>query len=147
MMIVNYDVKYQADVVSLVTEFYNEALKYNDTGLDMATLHQTIAIYKDNSYLLIVQDHCVGLIAGLTVHSPLNNDKVYQEIIWYVKKSYRRYGVNLLRQVERILAAAGYKAIIMACLHGANTDKLFDVYRRIGYMPVETHFRRNLYAK
>jgi len=144
MTIVNYIPTYKADVLELVSEFYEEALKENDGGLDIDTLNKTIEIYKDNSFLLIVENKCVGLIAGLTVHTPINADKVYQEIIWYVKKSYRKYGVRLLREVERILKEAGYTAVIMACLHNSKTDKLFNLYNRLGYKPLETHFRRDL---
>jgi GNAT superfamily N-acetyltransferase len=145
MIITNYEHKYQADVLELVTEFYNEAMKDYDTGIDIDTLKHTIDIYKDNSFLLIREDKCIGLIAGLTGHSPINNDKVYQEIIWYVSKPYRRYGVHLLYEVERLLTARGYSSIIMACLHNSMTDKLFRLYERLGYKPVETHFRRELW--
>jgi hypothetical protein len=141
MLIVGYDLKYRADVVNLVEEFYNEALKENDGGLDINTLQQTIDIYKDNAFLLIVQDKCVGLIAGLTVHSPINADKVYQEIIWYVTKAQRRYGIYLLRQVELMLKAAGYSSVIMGCMANSKADKLFTLYQRLGYKPIETHFR------
>ncbi len=141
MLIVGYDLKYRADVVDLVSEFYNEALKDNDGGLDINTLQQTIDIYKDNAFLLIVQDKCVGLIAGLTVHSPINAEKVYQEIIWYVTKGQRRYGVYLLRQVELMLKAAGYNSVIMGCMHNSKADKIFNLYQKLGYKPIETHFR------
>lgn len=144
MNIINYDPKYKADVLNLITEFYIEALKENDGGLDIDTLHKTIEIYKDNSFLLIVEDHCVGMIAGLTAHSPINSDKVYQEIVWYVTKSQRRYGVFLLREVEKILKERGYTSVIMGCMHNSKTEKLFRLYERIGYKPLETHFRRVL---
>ena len=147
MTIINYTPKYCADITQLVTEFYDEALKENDGGLDIDTLHKTIEVYKDNSFLLIREDKCIGLIAGLTAHSPINSDKVYQEIVWYVTKSHRRYGVYLLREVEQILKDRGYTSIIMGCMHNSKTDKLFRLYNRLGYKPLETHFRRSLCQK
>jgi hypothetical protein len=142
--IVGYNHKYKADIQELVKEFYDASMHEFDTVLDMDTLSKTIEIYKDNIHLLIIEDHAVGIIAGLDVTSPINSDKVYQEIIWYVKKNYRRYGIQLLREVEKILSNAGYTSIIMACMHNSKYDKLCNLYSRIGYTAIETHFRRTL---
>ncbi len=141
MNIAAYDIKYKDDILGLVDDFYNEALKDMDSKIDMATLNKTLEVYKDNLFLLIVEDRCVGLIAGLQAHSPINSDKVYQEIMWYVKKSHRKYGGYTLREVQKILAAAGFTSIIMALLHDSKTEKLQKLYRKMGYTPVETHFR------
>ena len=59
MNIAGYDIKYKDDVLGLIDDFYNEALKENDGGLDLNTLHKTIEIYKDNAFLLIVEDPIV----------------------------------------------------------------------------------------
>ena len=139
--------KYKIDITGLVEEFFEESLKEYESGIDMKTLHKSMEIYKDDSYLMIVEDKCVGLIAGMTIHSPLNNDKIYHEIMWYVKKEYRRKGVFLLRTVEKMLRDAGYTSIIMTCMHNSMEAKLFHLYRRLGYEPLQTHFRRSLWQK
>ena len=117
MQIVGYDPKYDTEILELVKEFHEESLKEYETKLDMETITKQINIYKDTGYLLIQENRCVGLMAGMPVNSPVNNEKVYQEIMWYVKKADRKSGVFMLREIERILKASGYAYIIMALVH------------------------------
>lgn len=144
MQIVGYDPKYDTEIKELVKEFHDESLKEYETKLDMETITKQINIYKDTGYLLIQENRCVGLMAGMPVNSPVNNEKVYQEIMWYVKKADRKSGVFMLREIERILKASGYAYIIMALVHNSKAEKLHKFYTRMGYKPIETHFMRRL---
>ena len=144
MQIVGYDPKYDTEILELVKEFHDESLKEYETKLDMETITKQINIYKDTGYLLIQENRCVGLMAGMPVNSPVNNEKVYQEIMWYVKKADRKSGVFMLREIERILKASGYAYIIMALVHNSKAEKLHKFYTRMGYKPIETHFMRRL---
>lgn len=144
MQIVGYDPKYDTEILELVKEFHEESLKEYDTNIDMETITKQINIYKDTGYLLIQENRCVGLMAGMPVNSPVNNEKVYQEIMWYVKKADRKSGVFMLREIERILKASGYAYIIMALVHNSKAEKLHKFYTRMGYKPIETHFMRRL---
>ena len=144
MQIVGYDPKYDTEILELVKDFHAESLKEYDTNLDMELIKKQIRVYKDTGYLLIQENRCVGLMAGMPVNSPLSNEKVYQEIMWYIRKADRRSGVFMLREIERILKASGYAYVIMALVHNSKAMKLHKLYQRMGYKPIETHFMRRL---
>lgn len=130
--------------LQLVKNFYNEALKEYDPNINEKYLLSTFDKLKNNSFLLIIDGKVEGLIAGQSVNSPINQEKVYQEIIWYVNEPHRRYGVYLLKEAMKQLKEEGYSAMVMVCLHNSMKDKLFEFYQRIGFAPMEYHFLRRL---
>ncbi len=144
MTIERYADKHYEDILTLVNNFYEEALKSYDTGIDLATIQSAIQKLKDDAFLLIVDGKCEGVLAGIVTQTPLNPKPVYQEVIWYVNEPFRRYGVAMLKEAQRILKDRGFGSIVMVCLHNSKTEKLFNFYQRIGFIPMETHFIRSL---
>lgn len=136
--------KRYAEVLQIVKNFYQEALKEYGTQIDEATLLNNFAKYQKDSFLLIIDGKCEGLIAGVEVRDPLNNAKVYQEIIWYVNEPHRKYGVFLLNKTLEILKTEGYTSMVMALMHNSKTEKIGKLYERMGFKPFETHYLRNL---
>jgi GNAT superfamily N-acetyltransferase len=139
-----HDPKYNDDIRRLVTEFYEEALKEYNTSYSPETIDQCIEQYASGMLLLVNNGKCEGILAGAEVQNPVTGEKVFQEVIWYVNKKFRHFGVTLLKKAEAILKERGYKGIIMACMHNSKTEKLFTFYRRMGFVPLETHFLRRL---
>lgn len=131
-------------VTQIVRNFYNEALKTYDPNIDEKYFLSTFDKLKDNSFLLIIDGKVEGIIAGITVNSPINQEKVYQEIIWYVNEPHRKYGVRLLKEAMKQLKEEGYAAMVMVCLHNSMREKLFEFYQKLGFMPMEYHFLRRL---
>ena len=132
------------EALGVVRNFFNEALKEYIPNLNEEFIVKNFDKYKDNAFLLIIDDKCEGILAGQEIRHPLNNEKVYQEVIWYVNEPHRRYGVYLLKKAINILQEEGYKFMDMVCLYNSKTDKLFEFYQRLGFKPLETHFIRSL---
>jgi len=140
VIIERYTTARYKEVLAIVRNFYEEALKEYGGNFDETIFNETVNKYKDNSFLLIIDDKCVGVLAGIETTSPLNRDKIFQEIIWYVNKPHRKYGVYFLNKAREMLRQEGYSAIVMACIHNLKTVQLFRFYERHGFIPFETHF-------
>ena|SRR3990167_1328934 len=143
-----YSDRYYLDVIKLVEDFHNEAVGEYTGLFDPNVLIENIVKLKDgnchNAFLLITEDSCQGIIAGIECNSLTSKSKMFQELIWYVNKPFRRYGVKLLQEAERRLKLNGIDIMIMAVLENSKTEKLKSLYSRLGYKPMETHYVRNL---
>lgn len=141
----NYSDQYFLDVVKLVENFHKEAVGEYDELFEPASLIETI---KNNNpkhcFLLIVDNVCQGIIFGIVVKSMISERYMFQEVIWYVNESFRKYGVKLLKETEKVLKSTGISVMMMAVLENSKTAKLKRFYERLGFKPIETHFIRNL---
>jgi len=135
-----YDRKYQTDIEWLAQCFHEESLKEYAADLSLEVLQNTIDEVRDDTYLMIVDDVAVGIIAGRPADIPLTKEMVWQELIWFVLKEHRRHGVKFLREVQVSLKHEGYVAMGMACMENSMKDKLFRLYGKLGFQPVEHHF-------
>ena len=142
-----YSDRHFLDIVKLVENFHAEAVGDYD-GFDPDTLIRTIEGQADqsvgNCFLLVVDGVCQGILFGVRFKSLISQNLIFQELIWYVNKEYRRSGISLLREAEKCLKAEGVHSIIMAVLENSKTDKLKDFYGRLGYKPMEVHFIKEL---
>ncbi len=137
--------KYYPDIVRLVENFHNEAVSEYDDLFDAKVLIETMKNADVNSaFLLVVDGVCQGILFGIHVPSYTNDRIIFQEVIWYVNKPFRRYGINLLKEVENILKSRGVSIMIMAVLENSKTEKLKRFYESMGYKKMETHFVRSL---
>ena len=140
MRIQRYSDRYEKDVRRLVREFQDESLaEYGLTFNNDALTHQIEAL-KDEAFLVVIDDKAQGLLAGKEVYTPAGADKVWHEVIWYVSKPFRKYGIRLLETAKKVLKVEGYTAIVMVYMHNSKSDKLDRLYRRLGYTPMETNF-------
>lgn len=146
MIVEPYSDKYFLDVVKLVESFHREAVAEYDQLFDAQTIIDTIKAHKDaeTAFLLIIDGSCQGILFGVETKSLLNGSKVFQEIIWYVNKSHRGFGLALFREAEKLLKLKNFKTIIMAVLENSKTQKLKAFYERLGFKPMETHYVRTL---
>lgn len=145
MRIEQYSPKYREDIKRLIVNFYTEALEeYNPRGINMAVVEHLIDKYAEYSLLLIVDNKCEGVIAGECVSNMFDSARVFQEVIWYINRPFRKYGVKMIKMAEDMLRSNGFKSMIMACLHNSKTDKVMKFYQRIGFVPAETHFIKEL---
>lgn len=148
MSIVNYSDEYRYDVVRLVEEFHKEALNGYDEMFNAQSIFELIGRESEsngrNAYLLVVDGICRGILFGLPVRSRYNDKLMFQEIIWYVDKEYRRDGIRLLREAEKDLKARGFSIMIMAVMENLKTDKIKSLYERLGYRAMETSYMRTL---
>ena len=140
MYIERYTDQYEDDVRRMVKDFQAESLdEYGMTFNDQA-LSNTINILKYNAFLLIIDGHAEGMLAGKEVRTPTSNEKFWHEVVWFVSKQHRRYGLKLLNSAKKVLKLQGFKAIVMVYMHNSKSDKLHRLYTRLGMQPMETNF-------
>lgn len=144
MTIVGYDEKYKDDVIQVIHNFYTEALSEYSSAIDESVLLKTIDQYRGGIFLLIINDKCEGVFAGATTTSPINSDKVLQELVWFVNKPHRLSGVFFLRQVEAELKRRGYAQLVMALMANSKAEKIASLYGRMKFKLFESHYIKNL---
>lgn len=144
MNIEHYSSKYYKDCLELVTEFYEEYLSQFGSELNQKSIENTIRGFEgennENSFLLIIDERCVGVIAGISLNDPLNEKKIFQEILWYVRSPYGKYGFWFISQVENRLKDRGFGSIVMAVLTSPKEERIKTVYQTMGYKKLETHY-------
>jgi len=140
MIVERYSEKYVHDIVGLVRAFQDESLKEYGVKFNTSALAKTMEELKDGAFLLIKDSNCVGILAGKDAQTPISTELIWQEVIWYVAERYRRYGVYFLKHARKVLKDAGYTQMVMVTMHNSKTQKLFDLYGRLGFVPMETHF-------
>jgi len=140
MKIERYTDKYADDVRRMVKDFQQESLnEYGMTFNDQA-LMDTIDALKYSAFLVIVDGKAEGMLAGKEVKTPTSNERFWHEVVWFVSKQHRRYGIKLFKVAKEILKAEGFKAIVMVYMHNSKSDKLHRLYTRLGMQPMETNF-------
>ena len=144
MDISSYEDRYRDDLIRLVAEFYDEALNEWSAPVDRDRLLQTIEEHKHNVLILIINGKCEGVLAGVVVQSPLNGEKVYQEMIWYVSRAHRLNGVRFLKACEARIKEAGITQFIMALMANSKADKLKRLYERMNFKLFESHYIKQL---
>jgi len=148
MIIETYSDKYYNDVIQIMDNFYVEAIQAFDDSFDKNVLAETITKLKDsgtgNAFLLIIDDKCEGMLAGIEAPSMLNDKRVFQEIVWYVNKPFRKYGIRLLKKAQEMLKADGFDTMIMAVLESSKPVEIKRLYERMGFMLFETHYIKAL---
>ena len=147
MRVEQYSDRYFLDVVKLVENFHKETLGKYDSDLDPAALIETIrreSYDSRNVFLLILGNRCEGILAGHEFKSMINHTKIFQEYIWYTNKPFGKYGIRLIKEVQKILKSRGVNAIILSILEAPISVKLKRIYNRLGYKHLETHFVRAL---
>ena len=143
MRIEPYSERYIDDVVSLIKNFHAESVGEYDDLFDPDVVIQTIKqneATSSNAFLLVINDKCEGILFGVRFQSLLNKRQIFQEVIWYVNKSFRNFGVALLKEAENLLKSEGVNIMIMAVLENSKTAKLKKFYEHMGYKLMESHF-------
>ena len=139
-----YSEKYFSDVVRLIEKFHAKYLTdyYGSPSKDVIT--ETIINFKDLTFLLLDRDKCVGVLAGVEIKSKLNDERFFQEIIWYVEKPYGRFGFYLIKKVKIMLKSLWFSHIIMSVLESMKSKRIEAIYNKLGFKPMETHYVRTL---
>lgn len=81
-----------------------------------------------------------GMIAMLAYDHPFSGERTAFEVVWWVEPEARGDGVRLLRAAEDWAKEQGAGKVQMV----APDDRVGTLYRRMGYVPVETSYQRSL---
>jgi len=126
--------------VILVTEFVDEALYEYGAQLDLEQIKATHKQVKKDSFVVVDGDKVVGILLGRVVKDFCSNTPLYEEILWYMNVNYRRYGMRLFKYVQQWCIIHGIKRMTMCCMHNSKTEKLFALYKKLGFREMETRF-------
>ena len=133
-------------VLQLLKEFQKESLDLYNLFCDEKIALSIMQKFLGYSFVLDDNGVIGGVIAGTIINYPLNNEKIYHEQIWYVNKTYRKYGIKLYLKLEQYCKQNNIKKIIMVSMANSKTQKLEEFYKRLGYTLLEQHFIKNLEA-
>lgn len=131
-------------VIDLTQRFHAESLKEYGSVIDVKFLIKLFHEVKETSFLVEEEKKVTGLLAGKVVTDLLSEEKTYAEIMWFMRKEKRQHGIRLLRFVEKWVRDQGIKRMMMVHMGNSKSDKLSDFYRRIGYIPMEIHYIKQL---
>ncbi len=133
-----------AGAMRLIAQFTEGSLGEYGTYLDPEKLQRVFDEVYSSSFVIKIDGNIVGVLAGRIITDICSDLLVYEEIVWYVQKEHRRYGIKLLRNVLDWCKAAGVKRMTMSAMHNSKTKKLFSLYERMGFTPQETRFLKQL---
>ena len=129
-----------AEAITLIVEFTEEALAEYGIILDPQKLQKTFDELLATSFTAVVEGKVVGIFAGRVGTDVCSDLPVYEEIIWYMNKKYRRHGVKLLRHVMAWCKERGIERMVLALTHNSKAEKITKFYNRLGFKAQETRF-------
>jgi len=130
--------------MELIAEFSEEALAEYGTYLDPDRLKETFDSAYPTSFALVHEDKVVGILAGRIGNDICSKRPVYEELVWFMTKKFRRHGMKLLNHAEGWCRDKHISRITMCCMHNSVTEKLWALYTKMGYRPMETRFIKEL---
>ena len=140
MKIERYTDQYEDDVRRLVQAFMAESLAEYGLTFAEGALQKQIDLLKNQAFVLVIDGKCQGILAGKEVYTPTGGDKVWHEVIWYVDKDHRKYGIRLFDAGKAILKAEGFTSIVMVYMHNSKSEKIRRLYERLGMKAMETNY-------
>lgn len=148
MRVEHYSQRFKEDVIFLIEEFHRQFVSSYDGEIYRPTVEQTIADLEakgvDKSFLMIIDEKCVGLLAGIEMKSFLNDKRMYSEIFFFVDRSFGSYAFWFMNQCERMLKAQGYSIMVMAILNSPKAERMTRMYELAGYKHLESHYIKSL---
>ena len=131
-------------ILELVHEFHEESLKEYELVCNNKIADALMPKLVDTSMVMTYNEEIVGVIAGFVTNHIVDNEKLFQEVIWYVTKEHRHHGVDLLEEMESHCKLIGIKHIVMVNM-GNLRDKVFKrFYESQGYKLLETQYIKKL---
>ncbi len=131
-------------VLLLLKDFHKESLsKYNvfcDDNVARVFMQKCV----ETSFVLEMEGKVVGILGGMITHYPLNDEKMYYEMVWYVDPKYRLHGVSLFHKLEDYCKEQGIKKIGMALMANSKATKLEKFYKRLGFELLEKHYIKSV---
>lgn len=132
-------------VIQLALEFGEERLARDGIVITReASSQQFDVLFNSPLTIKLVAedaDGVCGMLAGYCAPMLFSPHIGGQEIVWYVRKSKRKYGLGLLKKYEKILKERNCDSIIMVGMEGDNSCSF---YERMGYKKLQQHYIKRL---
>jgi len=132
-------------VYQLILEFGKESLEEYGLIFDEKVALAVMQEYVKTTLIAEKEGKIIGVISGTITNFPMNDKRVYQEAIWFMSQNYRRYGLFLLKELERYAKNVwNCSQLIMIHMSNSKADKLESFYLRSGFRLLEKHYIKNL---
>ena len=129
----------------MVEEFMNSSLSAFGITIDKQVLDNLMIELADTSFVLEDKpDEIIGILAGRINTETTSGNKIFQEVIWYVTESKRKYGLLLMKKLESYCKENGIKAILLNYIANSMPKKLARLYERMGYKYLESHYIKRI---
>jgi len=131
-------------ILDLIHEFHTESLDEYGLSCNDSVAKVVMPELVETSMVMVHEGRIVGVIAGFFTTHILAEEKLFQEVVWFVSKNHRTGGVKLLKDMEAWCRNEGAKHMIMVNMSGER-DKVFEkFYESQGYKLLEVQYIREL---
>jgi GNAT superfamily N-acetyltransferase len=131
-------------IVEMAARFVSETDYGKFVKVNPDRLSRTVVdlVTNPNGVVFIAEDagRAHGMIAAIMYEHPYSGELTSFEIAWWVDPESRGCGLRLLNEAEDWARSGGAKAMQMV----APTERVGELYKTLGYAPVETSFQRSL---
>lgn len=126
--------------------FYREAPELGefDGGIFTANWTQWLDMGMAIALVLEIDGTVRGFIGALVAPEACCSRIQAQELAWFVHPEFRGQGLRLLKKLEIECFDRGCSTLAMIALRSLNAEKLDRLYRRMGYTPIETVYRKSI---
>ena len=137
----------QADIpeaLELIHEFHEEALNAYGMFCDDEVASELMPKMVNTTLVMVMGGKIVGLISGYITASILSKQPLFQEMMWFVSKKHRRYGIKLMDALEEACRKAGIKNIVAGYMGDRKIGAFEKLYKDRGYRLLEVQYVKTL---
>ncbi len=128
----------------LLKEFHAESLTDYNILYNEKIMRLLMDKFLGSSFVLEDNGKIVGVLGGLITVYPLNNEKMYQEFVWFVSKKYRWHGARLYFRMITYCKENGIHKVLMGNLGNNNCERFDKFYEKMGFKLLEKHYLKDL---
>ena len=131
-----------ADMLPLAKEFCCVLDWPFDPDVYVRYVRKLVSTGRGVLFIMRNSDVVVGGICGYIKNDPLSGDHLAVELAWYVAAEFRGTlgSMRLLALFERWAKERGCLGVCMIAMEKSNPAELDGIYRRVGYIKVETTY-------
>lgn len=131
----------------LAREFYEQSRFLGVFMQDLFSQLWTGLLESGTGVIYLLMDDAgeiTGTLGGVVYPEPYSGALVATEFFWFVQAGARGGGLRLLRSFEEWARARGCAQLRMGHLVDVMPEKLDRVYRRLGFVPIEVAYAKEL---
>ena len=144
MTIEKYTDARKDEIFDLAYKMHKEMLIPFEQTMDTESILKSIDNLRDHSFLLVVDGKCVGMFAGVESILPMSKAKTFHQVVWYVEEQHRHKSIFFFKNIIRTLQDEGYEFIISTLMHSEGFEKRKNLFDKLGFKTLETHFIKKL---
>ncbi len=126
--------------IILITEFFEESLSEYGVELSVDRIRETFLKVWQTSFSLLLDGKLVGIYCGHLVKDFCSDSPAYEEVVWFVGKEHRKYGIRLFEYAKKWCEEHGIARMTMCAMANSKTEELTRFYERLGFIKQEIRF-------